>query len=209
MNHGIIKRADVIADNRPKYTNKNLHSRTTTVPSTAQTDSHESVKISAHIPIYRVRGKGKSTTERARRDTTTPQNAEYSTHRNKHRKTYQLKNRNQFVPKNASSVATESISSVTSSSRSESQEMNVTLPSANNHRQSYSDETPLEIATRRTPNGRRYRIRVVEANSMVGKSTEKNSNEQTASSSTAKSADNADEDSSEEPNYPASAIGKL
>lgn len=179
------------------------------MPSTAQSDAHESLKISANIPVYRVRTKSKSTTQRAQRNTTTPHNAEYSTHRNKHRKTYQLKNRNQFVPKNASSVTTESISSVTSSSRPASQVINVTLPPTSNHRQSYSDETPLEIATKRTPTGRRYRIRVVEANSMLGKSTEKNSNEQASSSSTAKSVDNTDESSSEEPNYPASAIGKL
>lgn len=210
LNHDIIKRADIVADNRPRYNNKNLHAKATTMPSTAQSDAHESLKISANIPVYRVRTKSKSTTQRAQRNTTTPHNAEYSTHRNKHRKTYQLKNRNQFAPRNTTSIATETVSSVTtSSSRFESQEANVTLPSASNHRQSYSGETPLEIATRRAPNGRRYRIRVVEANAMIAKSTEKSSNELTSSSPTAKSADNTDGESNEQPNYPAGAVGKL
>lgn len=63
INHGIIKRADTIADSiadkRPKYLNK----KSTTVATTEQSEPHEAIKIADRIPVYRVRGKNKAVSE--------------------------------------------------------------------------------------------------------------------------------------------------
>lgn len=66
----------------------------------------------------------------------------------------------------------------------------------------------LEIATKRTANGRRYRIRVVEPSSNIGKNSESNSTESQSSSTTTKSISDNDDKPTEEPNHPENTRGQ-
>lgn len=218
INHEIIKRADVVADKRPKYINKSSRSKTTTAPSTAaHSDAHrDPTKATGHVPVYRIRGKGKNATQRSSIDTTTVHSISTSTHRNKHRKTFQLKPR-QILPKNSSANVTERVASAVGSSRPAvtfpvaTTEANVapSSPSTTNHRHTLSEETPTDVATRRTPNGRRYRIRVIEASSVIGKGAEISTEPPRPSTTIAPVVNVTDTNSSEEPNYPAAFKGYI
>lgn len=82
-------------------------------------------------------------------------------------------------------------------------------PSTTNHRHTLSEETPTDVATRRTPNGRRYRIRVIEASSVIGKSAEISTEPPRPSTTIAPVVNVTDTNSSEEPNYPAAFKGYI
>lgn len=209
INHEIFKRSDVVADRRPKYINKSARSKTTTASSAASSaDAHgDAVKGTGHIPVYRVRGKSKNATHRTPIDATTAHSVDTTTQRNKHRKTFQLKPR-QFVPRNSAANGTEGATPAVAVSRpaaTTEATIATSSTSAANYRHTFGDGLPVETATKRAANGRRYRIRVVEASPALAKTVE--SSTESARSTAAIAANNTDAKSKDEPNYPAAPKG--
>lgn len=156
----------------------------TTASSSASSpeDSSLELKTAGKVPVYQVRGRSRNykqntETDKTVSEATTAKSTGESGYRAMRRKTYQpskqranARNENQSAEvsnnKDAVSSTQHAISSRkfhSSNSQSESK------PSADaaanhqpeNHRKTYSDAT-----TRKTPTGRRYRIRTIEANSL-------------------------------------------
>lgn len=220
LTHGIMSRADVVRDvrssKRIRNPNRNLNERiTTTTTAATSSESTDETKAIDKVPAYRVRGRSRNETKYLNNHhvlvetTTITQNIENNTNRNLRRKPFQSKQKTQTVDhRENSKQEIQSISSRTESNAGITKSSNDAAPA--NHRQTYSD-TPLEVATRKTPTGRRYRIRVVEANSLAGKSIDKNSTEShKPNTTTDKPTDNSNKqsDSAEEPNYPEHFKGK-
>lgn len=182
-----IRRADVVSDGTQS---RRARYRTTTDKSTPVTTTDEigdtEIKTAAKVPTYRVRGR-----YRSKQDTESDKNLTESTtnkaigesnnNRTARRKSYQSNKQRTNAQSNGNqSIETankDTVSSVrhatqyTVSSRkfhasnSETESKSSTELPANhqpeNHRKTYGDAT-----TRKTPTGRRYRIRTVEANSI-------------------------------------------
>lgn len=190
-----ISRADIITDGiqarRLRYRST---STTTTTEKLASDDSDANIKTSAKVPVYRVRGRNrtKSNTENEKSvsDVTTAKtNADNN--RPIRRKTYQsnkqrtnARNENQSIetsPKSAVPHAHSSRKYPVNNFESGSKSTTTELPP--NHQ----PENPraAAVSTRKTPTGRRYRIRVVEANALNGNSQPTDSEKKVHSSTSA------------------------
>lgn len=206
-----ISRADIVSDGA--QSRRAARYRTTTEKSTASAASDdgdiEVVKTSAKVPVYRVRGRnraGKQITENEKNaaDATTAKSIGESSNRTVRRKSYQsnkhrigTRNENQSSETaNKDTVsstttttttahhATQTISSRKNPSESSIKTASTELPANHqpeNHRKTFGDSA----STRKTPTGRRYRIRVVEANSINANSPTSESEKKVASSTSA------------------------
>lgn len=188
----VVSPDSVQSTRRGRYRTKSERpaAATTTTTSSSASSSDDTVADlkAAKVPVYRVRGRSrtfKQDTENEKppiESTTAKANGE-SGNRPVRRKSYQsnksrtfARNENQSIETNPSSNNKETVSSTphhatqTISSRkyqtdADTKKSTTELPSNHqpeNHRKTYSDVP----TTRKSPTGRRYRIRVVEANSI-------------------------------------------
>lgn len=226
-----ISRADIVSDStqsrRARYRTTTEKASTSPSPSNDAANAAE-VKTGAKVPAYRVRGRnrGKQDTENDKNltESTTAKSIGESSQRTARRKSYQpnkprttTRNENQSNETNNKDAvssthhATQTFSSRKNhASNSDTESKPSTDLPANhqpeNHRKTYGDGA--STTTRKSPTGRRYRIRVVEANSI-------NANSQTSdgekkASSLANTTDDPKsktkkperDSANEEPNYP-------
>lgn len=194
-----ISRADVISVDgtslvrRARY--RTTTEKTTTTPTASSSgDSNLELKTAGKVPVYRVRGRSrnKQDTENEKNlpdaatttTTTAKSTGSESNYRAARRKAYQsntkplaiTRNENRSIETNKDTVSSTHHANISSrKSHSETGAKSTTESPVNhqpeNHRKTYGDVA----ATRKTPTGRRYRIRVVDANSI-------NANGQTADS---------------------------
>lgn len=223
-----ISRADIVSDSTQS---RRARYRTTTEkasksPSDDAANAAE-VKTAAKVPAYRVRGRirGKQDTENDKNltESTTAKSIGESSQRTARRKSFQpskqrttARNENQSNETNNKDAvssthhATQTFSSRKNhASNSDTESKPSTDLPANhqpeNHRKTYGDGA---ATTRKSPTGRRYRIRVVEANSINANS--QTSDSEKKASSLANTTDDPKsktkkperDSANEEPNYP-------
>lgn len=230
----IMSRADVVPHDSVQSTRRGRY-RMTTERSTISSSSLSAETVSdfktAKVPVYRVRGRNRSFKQDTGNDkhlaeSTTVKPSSESNNRTVRRKSYQSNkqrtithNENQSIETNNNSSNNENKEAVsstyhatqTTSSRkyqTETESKSTTeLPSNHqpeNHRKNYGDST----VTRKSPTGRRYRIRVVEANSINANAQTVESEKKATSSSAitdnqkAKAKNPDRETVDEEQNYP-------
>lgn len=203
MGSDSISRADIVSDGI--QTRRGRYRITTEKSTPIADDTNSEIKTAAKVPVYRVRGRQRSKqnteTEKIVDDTTTVKSIGES-NRTIRRKTYAA-NKQRTVNSRNENQSTEtmankdSVSLALHSTQTISSRKNATLNhfesvkksnspetlanhQSENHRKAYNNDI---ASTRKTPTGRRYRIRVVEANA-INANAQINDNEKKISSST-------------------------
>lgn len=210
-----ISRADVVPQDNVQSTRRGRYRTRTERPTTSSSSSSTADDTiadfkTAKVPVYRVRGRNRSYKQDTENDknltestTTAKSSTGESNNRAIRRKTYQsnkqrtiTRNENQSIETNnnnnnnnnkeavsSTQHATQSTSSRKYQTVSESKST-TEIPSNHqpeNHRKNY-DDPPV---TRKSPTGRRYRIRVVEANSINANAQKAESEKKPTSTTTA------------------------
>lgn len=191
-----ISRADIVSDGPQVRRGSRYRSSTEKPTAYAADDTDSDVKTSAKVPTYRVRGRtrnNKPNTENEMKnfDATTakaisesrPVRRKFSNQSTKNRAAARNENQSSEVSNkdivSSSQHATQTISSRKSATESDVKTSATELP--DNHRKSYSDP----VNTRKTSAGRRYRVRVVDANAINANSPTSESEKKVATTTSA------------------------